>query len=230
LAIITLGEILGPSPGAAVQWAREARSREKVSLRFCGAAGFSLLLLAFAVLFYAAAAATSQPSLIFAQKPVGAWVLSFLLRQAPAIAALTVLCVQRLHAGRGGSRNLKEGVHPDLLSVFAFLLAADAALLCFVHGVNDDWGLRTTLPISILLAVAIGRFLTCSARKLAKVAVVVLLAVSSLASVNELAQSAFMPRQCPPYGAYAWQDLGGLIGQYEARHDSRLYRWLARQP
>jgi hypothetical protein len=57
-----------------------------------------------------------------------------------------------------------------------------------------------------------------------------LLILSSASSVNEFAQSAFLPHQCAAYGSYAWSDLGQFVDQYRGNGNSVLYRWLVRNP
>jgi hypothetical protein len=230
LAVVSLGETLGPARRDVIRWAREARWGVALTPRFCAAAVFTFLLLAFVAVFYAAAAATSPPSLIFSKLPVGDLGLSFLLREAPAFVVLAVLLAHRLFRGPGRTGGLSAGKDSGLIWVFAFLLGADALLLCFAHGVYDDWGMRTTLPFSVLIAAALCRFLKDWAGRAAKTVVILLLALTSLSSVNELAQSLFRPWGCAPYGAFAWHDLGVFTGQYLARRDSLLYGRLARAP
>ncbi len=229
LAAVSLPAVPGLLRDAVAGWRGEARRARKITLRFPLASAFVVLLLVFAVLFYSASLATSPPTLIFPHQSLGPWALSFLLRQAPSIAALAALAVDRVRFRlRPAEENSRNSGHA-LLAGFAFLLSADAVLLCFQHGTYDDWALRTTLPVSILLAVALCRFLADWPGRTAKIVVILLLAASSLSSVNEIAQSLFLPRQCAPYGAFSWQDMGSLASQYEGRSDSLLYRWLARQ-
>ena len=228
LAAVSLAAVPGLLREVVAGWQGEVRRARRVALRFPFACAFVALLLVFAVLFYSASLATSPPTLIFQHQSLGPWVLSFLIRQAPAIAALTALAVERFRGRPAGENSRKSG--GNLLSAFAFLLVAEAVLLCFQHGAYDDWGLRTTLPVSILLAVALGRFLADWPGRTGKIVVVLLLAASSLSSVNEFAQSLVLPPQCAPYGIFNWRDMGSLITQYEGRSDALLYRRLTREP
>jgi hypothetical protein len=230
LAVVTLGAIPRFVFGGTFPSSRQVGWQGRITAAFLGAAGFVVLLLAFVAAFFAAAVPTSLPALIFLNAPVGGWALSFVLRQAPAIVALAALCIQRFRAAAGRRPGEAEAGRSDLLRTFGFLIAADALLLCFSHGAYNDWAMRTTLPVSILLAAALCLFLGEKRGLWARVMVVILLAISTASSLNELAQSAFLPRQCAPYGAFAWRDLGQFAGQYEGRGDSLLYRWLARQP
>jgi hypothetical protein len=192
----------------------------RVTLRFVGAAAFLLVLAAFVIVFFAAAKPASPPSLIFLDKSLGDWLLSLVIRLTPALVVLALLAF-----GRGG---LAPDRRADLLCTTGFLITADGVLLCFTHGVYDDWAMRTTLPVSILIATVFCRFLGEAADRLAKAGVIAVLALSSASSLNEIAQSTFFPRRCPGYGAYTLRDLGSLAGQYQGRSDSLLYRWLAR--
>jgi hypothetical protein len=196
---------------------------------FLGSAIFLIVLAAFVVVFFAAANPASPPSLIFAHADFGRWLLSFILRLAPAIAALTALWIRRIRhsPGRSFGSEQKDG---ELARSLAFILAVDAGLLCLTHGIYDDWAMRTTLPISIMISAVLCRFVLARVGDAAKIAVSSLLIFSSASSVNEIAQSAFLPRNCAPYGSYSWNDLGEFAGQYRGRGDSLLYRWLARNP
>ncbi|SRR5579871_1782645 len=228
LGAVSLAAVPGLLREVVAGWQGEARRAGRVTLRFPFACVFVALLLVFAVLFYSASLATSPPSLIFQHQPVGPWALSFLIRQAPAIAALAALVIDRFRSRPAGEDSRESG--GNLLSAFAFLLVAEAVLLCFQHGAYDDWGLRTTLPVSILLAVTLCRFLADWPGRTARIVVILLLAASSLSSVNEFAQSLVLPPQCAPYGSFNWRDMGSLASQYQGRSDSLLYRWLAREP
>jgi hypothetical protein len=225
LAAASLAAVPGLLREVAAGWRGGAR---RIGLRFPLAAAFVALLLVFAALFYSASSAASPPGLVFPHQPLGAWLASFLLRQAPSIAALAALVVDRFPPKSAGANARNNG--RDLLSTFGFLLATDAVLLCFQHGYYDDWGLRTTLPISILLAIALCRFLADWPGRTGKILVILLLSVSSLSSVNEIAQSLALPHRCAGYGFFNWRDMGSLVSQYEGRSDSLLYRWLAREP
>ena len=191
---------------------------------FIGSVGFLILLSAFVLVFFAAAHPASAPSVIFVQAAFGAWLLSFVLRLAPAIVAAAVLWFrrrrQRDNAGEAG----------DLGRSLVFLLAVEAGLLCFTHGAYNDWAMRTTLPVSILVAAGLCRFLLAGVGDAARIVVGGLLILSSASSVNEFAQSAFLPHQCAAYGSYAWSDLGQFVDQYRGNGNSVLYRWLVRNP
>src|SRR5579871_6288573 len=175
LAAASLATVPGLLREVVAGWRSGAR---RIGLRFPLAAAFVALLLAFAAVFYSASRATSPPGLVFSHQPLAAWLASFLLRQAPSIAALAALIVARFRPKSAGANAGSNG--RNLLSTFAFLLAVQAALLCFQHGYYDDWGLRTTLPVAILLAVALCRFLAEWPGRAAKIVVILLLAVSSL--------------------------------------------------
>jgi hypothetical protein len=191
---------------------------------FAGAAGFLILLSAFVLVFFAAAKPASPPSVIFFHAGLGPWLLSFILRFTPAIVALAALWLRR---GRGSDGSGEAG---DLGRSLAFLLAAGACLLSLTHGAFDDWAMRTTLPVSILVAAGLCRFLLAGLGDAARIVVTCLLILSSASSVNEFAQSAFLPHQCAAYGSYAWSDLGQFVDQYRGNGDSVLYRWLVRKP
>ena len=191
---------------------------------FAGSVGFLVLLSAFVLVFFAAAKPTSPPSVIFVHAGFGPWLLSFTLRFAPAIVAVAALWLCRRRRGDN------SGEAGDLGRSLVFLLAGGACLLCLTHGAFDDWAMRTTLPVSILVAAGLCRFLLAGVGDAARLVVGGLLVLSSASSVNEFAQSAFLPHQCAAYGSYAWSDLGQFVDQYRGNSDSVLYRWLARSP
>ncbi len=166
----------------------------------------------------------SAPSVIFVGAGFGPWLLSFVLRLAPAIVALAVLWLRRR------SKRDNAGEAGDLARSLAFLLALEAGLLCLTHGAYNDWAMRTTLPVSVLVAAGLCRFLLAGVGDAARIAVSGMLVLSSASSLNEFTQSAFLPRQCAPYGSYAWSDLGHFADQYRGKGDSVLYRWLVRTP
>ena len=221
LAVVVLGAMgrllyrsdFSQNPRMALSW--------KLNPRFLGAAAFVLFLAVFVVIFFAAAKPASPPSLIFFHASFGDWFLSLVIRLAPALLVLTLLALNR------GKLTSTDG--KDLFRAIGFLVAAVALLLCFTHGIYDDWAMRTTLPASILLAAAFCRFLGEGIGHLAKAVLVAVLVLTSASSLNEIAQSAFVfPHGCASYGAYSWRDLGPLAWQYEGRNDSLLYRWLSR--
>jgi hypothetical protein len=185
------------------------------------AAAFPLALLIFVAIFYAAAQAASPPGIVFSRSTPAAWLLTFLLKHAIALSALVVLCFAR-YAQRPRIGEI------DLAHVIAFGLVADAVLLCFTHGTYNDWAMRSTLPLSMLLAAAVCRFMATGAPQGARAFLFVLLLLGSAAPLAEIGQSIAARPGCTPYSAFSLPDLGPLAPQYEGRPDSLLYRHLAR--
>ena len=117
------------------------------------------------------------------------------------------------------------GSHP--LDIRLVLLAS-AALLLVAHGAFNDWGIRTTLPLWPALAIAIAQVLWIGLKWAYLTVFLVVVVLSSAASLAEVAISAVVPSYCAPYGVFSLEDMGPLAFQYEGRRKSMLYRYFAR--
>lgn len=226
LGALVLGAIVFPkrllaSPAAAMAAAHGSAAGPVVA-----AGAFSLALFAFMVVFFMAAAPVSLPRLAFNAASFPSWLITYLLRHATAIVTLAVLCMRRPGADGVHGRARDAG---DLAWTIALCLLLNAILLCLAHGRHNDWAMRATLPVSMLLAVTIARALSSSMRVYFKGIILSVFAASSMASLAEIAQSTVLPPQCPAYGQFDLGDLGVLRRQYEGLPDSLLYRYLVRQ-
>ena len=131
------------------------------------------------------------------------------------------------HAWKARRREVIEGFR-GLPSTFVSCLTASGALLLLAHGTFNDWAMRTTLPLSIVLTVAFTQVLLAELKGAYFAILLIILVLSSAASLAELALGAVVPANCAPYGFFSIKDMGPLAFQYEGRRDSILYRYLVR--
>ena len=227
LAVVAAGELLRPGVGSLLR--ALAGGLEAPAWRLAPAAAFYLLLSAFMLLYFAAARPSSPPTSIFAAAAPGAWLVTFLINHTPWLAALAVLVGWHVRINGSDDALLSES-RRELAWTLGFGLAASALLLCFRHGTYNDWGLRTILPLGIVLTAATGRLLAMPLPAAGRLAIVGLLVVSSASSLTEIELNLFAPAQCAPYGAYQAKDLGELLPQYEADPSALLYRYFSRSP
>jgi hypothetical protein len=189
------------------------------------AGAFAAAMLAFTAVFFLAAKPLSRPTVLVSERPVD-WLLTFLFNYAPFILTLAILLGIRFFVG--ATSRIPQDTHRKLVSAFAGLLAASALLLTLAHGIYNDWGMRTTLPVWIGLMTATVTVLFMPIGNIARGAIVVALLLCSADSFSEIAISVQGTPNCSGYGAFTLNDLGALSPQYEGRPDSFLYRHLAR--
>ena len=188
---------------------------------------FAGALVLAASLFLWGAKPLSSPQLILRRDNAFGWLLTYALNYAPYLFALIFVSwpfrweFSVLDAG-------KQSRCPALPKILAGCLIASAAALALSHGLHDDWGMRVTLPLSIMLAVALTQVLFSSLKWSYRATLVVVLAVSSASSLAELTRSVLLPTDCKRYGTFRLEDMGTLAQQYEGRRESLLYRYLVR--
>jgi hypothetical protein len=226
LAVLVLGAVLLHTRAPAGQWLAAWSPRAVATGHVLAAGAFPIALFGFMVVFFMAAAPTSMPTWIFEAVSFPIWLLTYLLRHAPALLALGVLYAWRYRAAGPLAENHEAR---DLSRVLVLCLILDALLLCLAHGRYNDWAMRTTLPVWMLLTLSIGRILCMPIWRVAKASILVVLAASSAASLSEIAQGVLLPATCPLYGQFRWKDMGVLQPQYQGLPDSLLYRSLARE-
>jgi hypothetical protein len=186
------------------------------------ASAFAMALAIVAWVFVTAAVALSPPDLLVNEMNTLAWLLTYVLNYAPCIVALMLTCWP--HAWKA---NANKNLRPIRASLLA-CLAASAALLLLTHGTFNDWAMRTTLPLWIVLAVALACVISAGLKWAYLTVFLLVLVVSSAGSLAELAVGAVVPSNCAPYGTFSLKDMGSLAFQYQGRRESILYRYLAR--
>jgi hypothetical protein len=191
------------------------------------ACAFAAALALAAWLFLAAAVPLSPPRLLINYSNVRAWLLTYSLNYAPLILAFILTCWP--HAW-GAYRNVgpEQAAYHNVHLTLAACLTASAAILLFTHGYFNDWAMRTTLPLSIALAVALTQVLLGKMKWAYLAGLFAILPLSSASSMSEIALGALAAPNCAPYGAFSLKDIGPLASQYEGRPDSILYRYLVR--
>lgn len=103
-------------------------------------------------------------------------------------------------------------------------MAASAATLTITHGTFDDWGMRATLPLWLVLAATAVRLFFMPIGFRMRAAILAVLIGSSADSLSEIGLAVFMERNCAPYGSFEIDEMGPLAVQYQGRADSLLYR------
>jgi hypothetical protein len=188
---------------------------------------FAAALAMAAWLFLTAAAPLSSPRLLINHSNARAWLLTYSFNYAPLILASILIWLP--HAWKA-CRNLgpEQASYHHVHLTLAACLIASAALLLLTHGSFNDWAMRTTLPLSITLAVALTHVLLGKLKSTYLAVLIAVLALSSASSVSEITLSALAEPNCAPYGDFSLQDMGPLASQYEGRPDSILYRYLVR--
>jgi hypothetical protein len=198
-------------------------------LTFCSlfACAFAAALALAAWLFLTAAVPLSPPRLLINHSNAHAWLLTYSLNYAPLILAFILTCWPR--AWRA-CRNVgpEQASYHHVHLTLAACLTASAAILLLTHGNFNDWAMRTTLPLSITLSVALTQVLLGKMKWTYLAPLFAVLALSSASSVSEMALSALAAPNCAPYGVFSLKDMGPLASQYEGRRGSILYRYLVR--
>ena len=115
------------------------------------AVAFAAALSLTAWVFMTAAAPLSRPRLLLDQLNALSWLLTYAINYAPHILALILINWPR--AWKARRREVIEGFR-GLRLTFVSCLTASGALLLLAHGTFNDWAMRTTLPLSIVLTVA----------------------------------------------------------------------------
>jgi hypothetical protein len=198
-------------------------------LTFCSlfTCAFAAALALAAWLFLTAAVPLSPPRLLINHSNTRAWLLTYSLNYAPLILAFILTCWPhgwRVCRNVGPEQASYHHVHLTL----AACLTASAAILLLTHGNFNDWAMRTTLPLSITLSVALTQVLLGKMKWTYLAPLFAVLALSSASSVSEMALSALAAPNCAPYGVFSLKDMGPLASQYEGRRGSILYRYLVR--
>ena len=147
------------------------------------------------------------------------WLLTFALNYAPFVLALIFVSWPPAwtRPAPDGSRETRRRALPRTL---AWCLAGSAAVLALRHGFYNDWAMRVTLPLSIMLAVALTKVLLGGMKWPYLAVLLAVLLISSASSLAELTRSVLEPTNCKRYGTYALGDMGELTPQYEGRSDS----------
>jgi hypothetical protein len=160
-------------------------------LTFCSlfTCAFAAALALAAWLFLTAAVPLSPPRLLINHSNTRAWLLTYSLNYAPLILAFILTCwphAWRVCRNVGPEQASYHHVHLTL----AACLTASAAILLLTHGNFNDWAMRTTLPLSITLSVALTQVLLGKMKWTYLAPLFAVLALSSASSVSEMALSA----------------------------------------
>ena len=180
------------------------------------AAAFATALAIAAWVFLMAAVPLSPPRLLLNGSNTVSWLLTYALNYAPCILALMLTCWPHAWTPHCGNAN-KDLRHIRL--TFVFFLVASAALLLVAHGTFNDWAMRTTLPLWIVLAVALAQVLSAGLKWAYLTVLLIVLVLSSAASLAEIAIGAVVAPYCAPYGMFSLKDMGPLAFQYEGRRE-----------
>lgn len=223
LAMLALTKIL-IDPGGISRW-RERGLAPLLTAWGWVAIAFATALAIAASIFLIAAVPLSPPHLLVNRKNAPLWLLTYALNYAPCILALLLTCWPHAWKPTGGKAKRDLG---HIRLTFASCLLASAALLLVAHGAFNDWGIRTTLPLWLALAIAIAQVLWIGLKWAYLTVFLVVVVLSSAASLAEVAISAVVPSYCAPYGVFSLEDMGPLAFQYEGRRKSMLYRYFAR--
>lgn len=173
------------------------------------------------LLYLAASRALEPPRLLLSEVPFGDWIVTFLLNHAPFLAAAAVA----LWAGRrrGGAATWRPAAQVLLCG-----LLLEALLLCVAHGLYNDWGMRTTLPVLLWMTLPLCRLLVGQLAISLKALLLLAVGLSSASAVMEIARGLAIGGPCAPYGTYGFEALSAFPDQYLADGDSLFYRHLAR--
>lgn len=190
-------------------------------------------------LFATAARSLSPPRSLLTEENVGVWVLTYGINYAPLLLSLVLLrCPRAWEQAQPTSAEARR----KLFWTLSALLVASAALLTVHHGIFNDWAMRTTLPLSIALAVVLTQVLFGGLRQQYLWLLLAVLIFSSAASLMEFLQSKvqmtgetspWLPGSttpCAPYGSYRLENLGRIAPQYSGRPHSALYQYFVRSP
>ena len=225
LAILLLLEL---SSRGVIQRFREERLASLLSAQGLIAYAFAVVLCVFVWLYYAAAGTLSSPRLLLGAANLVAWLLTYILNYAPFLLGLILVSVPQ--AWEGSSKPSEEQrFRRRLFWRLAAGLAASAGLLSLSHGTYNDWAMRTTLPLSLMLAITITQVtLSRSLKQRYRTLLLGVLVLSTGSALNDFAGAIMLDRNCAPYGAYQLEDLGQLASQYQGRRNSFLYSYLVR--
>ena len=146
------------------------------------------------------------------------WLLTFALNYVPFVLAL--IFVLWPPAWTRPAPDGKQTRRRALPKTLAWCLAGSAAVLALGHGFYNDWAMRVTLPLSIMLAVALTKVLLGGMKWPYLAVLLAVLLISSASSLAQLTRSVLGPTNCKRYGTYALGDMGELTPQYEGRSDS----------
>ena len=188
---------------------------------------FAVALSLAALLFLWGSKPLSPPNVVLSSRNAFGWLITYALNYAPFLIALLLVLwpSSRRSPANGGPKPFC----PALPKILAGCLVASALVLLVGHGFYNDWAMRTTLPLSIALAVALTKVLVGGLKWPYLAGLVVVLALSSVSSLAEITRGVLEPKtHCARYGRFRLEDMGALVPQYEGRGDSILYRYLVR--
>jgi hypothetical protein len=155
-------------------------------------------------------------------KSIVLWLLTYLINYAPPLILLVLIFWRRAWRPDVGAPRY-------LAPMLVGCLAASGMLLLIVHGRYDDWGMRTTLPFSIALALLLTQGISAGLRGAYLALMVSVIVLSSASDLSQIAQGLLLPPNRAPYGSFAISQMGDIAFQYQGRADSLLYRYLARR-
>ena len=189
----------------------------------------AVALSVFVWLYYTAATPLSNPRFLLGPANLGAWLLTYVLNYAPFLLGLIFVWVPQ--AWESSQQPFSEG-HSFRRRLFWRLaagLATSAALLSLSNGAYNDWGMRTTLPLSIMLTITVTQLILSPLLKhWYRLLLLGVLVLSTGSALNEFAQAILLDRNCAPYGFYRLENLGQLASQYQGRRNSILYSYFVR--
>jgi hypothetical protein len=231
LAILLMLELSTNNHGV-IQRLRRERLAALQSREGLTAYVFAGALCIFVWLYYLAAEPLSNPRLLLGHANLVAWLLTYLLNYAPFLLGLVLVCVPQAWKGSQDPASEGQGLRRQLFWRLVGGLAISAGLLTLSHGLYNDWAMRTTLPLSIILTIAITQLvLSTSLQRRYRTLLLGLFVLSAISALNNLAQAILLNRNCTPYGSYRLEDLEDLgdVGyQYQGRRDSILYSYFVR--
>jgi hypothetical protein len=192
------------------------------------ACSFAAVFTLVTLLFYAAAVSFSSPSPIFLHGGVLTWLMTYVINYAPLLILLALLFWP--HAWNAAASDDCRASPRSLVPALAACLIGSAILLLVTHGQYNDWAMRTTLPLSFVLALLLAQGVSAGMKRSYLAAMAGVLLLSSASSMSQIAQAILFAPNRAPYGAFQLKDMGDLAFQYQGRPESIFYRYLARTP
>ena len=189
LALLLMLELSTNNHGVIKRLRRE-RLAVLLSRESLTAYAFAGALCIFVWLYYAAAEPLSNPRLLVGHANLVAWLLTYVLNYAPFLLGLVFVSVPQAWKGSQDPSPEGQDLRRQLFPRFAGGLAISAGLLSLSHGLYNDWAMRTTLPLSIMLTIAITQLiLSTSLKQRYRALLLGVFVLSAVSALNDLAQA-----------------------------------------
>ena len=228
LAILLILELSMDNCGVTRRFRREPLASLPGPQAFIAYA-LAVTLRGFAWLYCAAAEPLSNPHLLLGRANLVDWLLTYVLNYVPFLLGLVFLSLPQAWDGSQKPLSEGQGLRDQLFWRLAGGLVMSAGLLSLSHGVHNDWAMRTTLPLSIMLTITITQLILSKLLiQWYRALLLIVLLLSTGSALNELAQPILLNSNCAAYGFYRLEDLGNLASQYQGRRDLILYSYLVR--